>query len=269
MKGPYVIVCLAHSGGRVLSEAFINNNIQMGSVRERTKDTYFFAVRRNQHVKELIEKPFEYPNMNDSEKSACQNIMRQTVDNYIQKVISDINKPFGWKFGETLFLSQILIDTFPTAKIIHLIRDGRDVMLSRSKARFEHNIQESFNRLIIFGSKKTPLFFNEPFDEELISKYRNELETLHWKTCVRFGMFCSDYSHQFLEVKYENLCYKPDLVLSNIFNFLDVPYLEKCRTWAARSIKTTRIEKWKDLSAEELNRPLKIAGETLSKLGYL
>lgn len=269
MIGPYVIVCRAHSGGRVLSEAFIKNGIQMGNVRKRTKDTYFFAIRRNHNVKSLIEQSFEYPNMEDSHKEACQKLLRQTVEYYIKNEIDDKNKPFGWKFGETLFLSQIVMDSFPTAKIIHLIRDGRDVMLSRSKARFEKKIHESFNKLIIFGSNKKTHFLNKPFNEALISKYRNELEIKHWETCVKFGMFCRKYSNQFLEVKYEDLCTEPTSVLSDIFDFLDVPFHDKCKAWANQSINTTRIRKWKKLSEEELKEPLNIAGDTLSALGYL
>ena len=109
----------------------------MGATRKDTNDTMYFAVRRNTNIRKLIEVSYDYPTMNTTDKNKYKKIMKNTVFDFINQEIDDSKKSFGWKFGEPLFTSQILMETFPTAKVIHLIRDGRDVMLSRIKSRFE------------------------------------------------------------------------------------------------------------------------------------
>ncbi len=72
-----------------------------------------------------------------------------------------MNNPFGWKFGLTAFLTPLISDTFPKAKVLHIIRDGRDIMLSRLDIRMPDFIYPEIfiplNRLMMFGNKDTNL----------------------------------------------------------------------------------------------------------------
>lgn len=268
MKGPFAIVCRAHSGGRVLSEAFIRNNIQMGTVNPRTKDTSFFAIRSNRIIRKLVEDCYLYPKMDEVAKRQSHSMIRTCIDDYIKSNKININNPFGWKFGETLFVVPVLLDAFPCAKVIHLIRDGRDVMLSRIPSRFEEKINEEFNELIIFGpDRKTP-FIKDPFDSTLVSQYRNELEILHWNTCINFGFHCRKYENQYLEIKYEDFCINPIEIMNRICDFINIPLLPECVTWLNSQVNTTRIGKWRTLHQSQLKLPMEIAEKTLQQLGY-
>lgn len=268
INSPLVIVCRAHSGGRALCEAFMRNGIQMGRVLEPTKDCIFFGIRSNPLVEELTNMSFEYTDYHSSAKKQIIEKVKSLVNQYIHQDIEDPTRPYGWKFGESLFISPMLMDAFPSCRIIHLIRDGRDVMLSRVPARFEIGIHEQFNELIIFGSERKTHILKEPFNDKLVSKYRNELELIHWQTCVKFGIKCRQYTDQYMEVRYEDFCKRPIDIMQAICNFSGTPLLPSCTEWLKTNITTERIGKWKTLEKHQLDLPMSIAAETLQTLGY-
>ena len=91
---------------------------------------------------------------------------------------------------------EVLNYFFPNSKIIHIIRDPRDVVLSRTKARW---------------SKKYPYFMHSiiyylqmTLGRKMLYKYYNK--------------------NNFYEIKYEDLIKDPDYELKKICNFLEVEY---------------------------------------------
>ena len=268
-RGPFVIVCRAHSGGRILSEAFQRNGIQMGNIHPHTKDSTFFAVRRNEIIKSIIEISFVYRDLKDVQKKQYQTMLKSCLSQYYQREITDDIAPFGWKFGESLFVAPVLMDAVESSRVIHIIRDGRDVMVSRIPARFEKNIHEAFNELIIFGPDPAKSFLYHAFQENSIKDFRNALEMQHWVTCIEFGLTCRSYTRQYLEVRYEDLCRKPVEVLSLIFNFLGHPITKECADWAQRSVHQNRIGKWLFLNEDEMNLPMQVGRTMLQRLGYI
>ena len=91
---------------------------------------------------------------------------------------------------------EVLNYFFPNSKIIHIIRDPRDVVLSRTKAKW---------------SKKYPYFMHSiiyylqmTLGRKMLYKYYNK--------------------NNFYEIKYEDLIKDPDYELKKICNFLEVEY---------------------------------------------
>ena len=241
----------------------------MGKVHPTTKDTFYFGIRSNKSIKKLVEISFDYAKMNAQQQKEYQDIMKNCVDDFRNREIQDPVAAFGWKFGETLFTVPVLLDVLPSAKVIHLIRDGRDVMLSRIDARFEEKIHEPFNKLIIFGRHNPDSLLGAAFDEDLVAKHRNALEMLHWSTCINYGIGCRRYTNQYLEIHYEQLCRHPIRILSKVFNFIDVPFKSSCQEWAKSNIRTDRLGKWKDLSKDEMAFALRYGEGSLRKMGYV
>jgi len=264
---PYPIFCRGHSGGRLLCELFIRNNIRMGEVSPEKKDTSFFSAD-NPQLREIILNAHSYLNATDEVKQHYQNMMRHCVTEFYNTQLPEKSVIFGWKHGISLFSMIVLLDTFPDAKVIHLIRDGRDVMLSRLNARIE-NLSDPLNRVAVFGDATTKSFAGHPLNDETIKNYRNALEMQHWVTAVEFGLLGRNYSNQYFEVKYEEFCNRPLEIAHQIFDFLELPFLSDAETWLSQAVYQGRIGKWKDLSATELELPLQIGTPLLTKLGYL
>src|SRR3546814_1901459 len=90
-------------------------------------------------------------------------------------------------------LIDIIRRVFPDAKIVHLVRDGRDVVLSQ--------------RSIEWMSGNLP---------KLVLDWQ-------WKTTIahKVGAVLGD---DFLEVRYEDLVCRPEAILRQICAFIDEPY---------------------------------------------
>jgi len=266
MQGPYPIFCRGHSGGRLVCEAFIRNGIDMGHVAPDRKDTESFAIT-NPLIYELILNAYTYWEADDEQQQYSQNLIKQCINQYIEAEIQQPDKPFGWKMGISLFTMPMVLDAFPNAKVIHLIRDGRDVMLSRLEARFAH-MSDPVNRLVVFGKANVDHFQGHPLTPETVATYRNELEMLHWLTAVKYGLKGRAYTGRYLEIKYEEICQNPIPVFEQLFDFIGVKFLTTTQAWLQQTVYHTRMAKWKTLPAEQLKNPLEIAGSLLKELGY-
>lgn len=268
MQGPYPIFCRGHSGGRLVCEAFIRNGISMGNVTRAHKDSEFFSIRTNEKIRELILHAYDYLNAEAAAQLRLQAVMKQAVTEFVAAEIQHEGR-LGWKIDPTLFTLPVFMEAFPRAKAVHVIRDGRDVMLSRLDARIEH-LDDPVNRVMVFGSAKVETFMGRPINlEKTIKKLRNELEILHWVTAVEYGLHGRKYGDRYLEVKYEDLCAAPLAQFQTIFEFVGVPFLDETKAWLKQAASTNRIGKWKTLPEELLAAPLQIGGALLRKLGYL
>ncbi len=265
-KGPFPILGRGHSGGRLLCEAYIRAGVRMGQVHPLRKDTAFFAIR-NPVIHEVCMAAFRYPRMGEEARGRLQEKLRSEVERFHREEIGEPG-PFGWKIGVTLFTLPVLLDAFPQARVVHLIRDGRDVMLSRLDARIARLHQRPVDRLTVFGDSEVTHFRGEPLGPEVIERYRTELELQHWITAVRFGMQGRSRPGQYLEVRYEDLCREPVPTLERVFAFLRLPLGDAAREWISGAARTDRIGKWRALPSETLEPLIAPARELLTQLGY-
>ena len=145
---------------------------------------------------------------------------------------------------------------FPGAKIVHLLRDGRDVAIEIAEADFwPHSVWGGAQR---------------------------------WLHCIRaarvFGRELD--ADSFLELKYESLCRDPEPVLRRLCDFLNEPFdpgmlshhtSASTRTWAktkihqatAKPITTEFVEAYKRrLNQHDQGALEALLGETLQAAGY-
>ena len=263
---PTPIFCRGHSGGRLLCEALIRSGVDMGVVHPVRKDTSYFSAE-NHDMRKLLFEGFNYDFMPAHRKEDCNRELRRLVAEFHTNEVSPSAPRFGWKLGITIFILPIFLQAFPNARCIHLIRDGRDVMMSRLSARMD-NFQDPLNKLLTFGRTDVDEFQGYPLNEKTVALYRNTLEMLHWKLAVGFGLKGRSYADRCLEVKYENVCESPLREFQKIFDFLELPFRDATKDWLTESVRTDRIGKWRGLSTEELKLPLEIGGSLLDELGY-
>lgn len=261
----YPVFCRGHSGGRILCEAFIRNGVDMGRVAPDRKDTEWFAPVGNPAVERLAEAGFQYPELPDADQAAWQRETVECINNYVRDDIRG-GGPFGWKMGVTLFMMPMVLDAFPEARVIHLIRDGRDVMLSRLDARMDFSSR--LNRRVVFGDPDTDRWRGRPLTAETVAAHRNEIEMQHWVTSVEFGLRCRAYGDRYLEVRYEDICRSPVPEFERIFAFLQLPFRADARDWLGQSVSTDRMGKWRDLPARNVASAFAIGADLLKRLGY-
>jgi hypothetical protein len=264
MKGPFVIVGRGHSGTRLLCDAFLQNGLWMGLTDDRaTRDSRLFSPR-NPTVRYLVQEAFHYDELPEAERAHTRHLLSQLVDELRRDCPADA-AAFGWKRPLSTFLVEIILDTLPSSKVVHLIRDGRDVMLSRRKRPIER-LHDPFDRMLTFSEPMLTTYRGKPLAQAILEN-RDELEMHHWVTAVRSGMRGRKHPDRYLEVLYEELCRRPVEVLNEVFDFLNVPFAKQARDWIVASTSTARIGKWRG-SAAELCDAIAIGEPLLRELGY-
>jgi len=267
MRGPYPIICRGHSGGRLLCEAYRQNNIWMGKADNDQRDAEEFA-QANPVVRYLVQEGFRYSELAPATKSQAQQLMRGLVEELRANCPDPDDRPaYGWKRAISTFTCEIFMDAYPDAKTVHLVRDGRDVMLSRLDSRMG-SLDDPINRLVVFGDPSATTIDGQTLSKSVLEVYRNDIEMHHWVTAVSFGMRAQQYAGRYLEVRYEDLCRCPVETMSAVFDFLDVPFLEQAKDWITTHASTSSIGKWKGRE-EELADPTRIGEPLLQKLGYV
>ena len=266
MKGPYFIICRGHSGSRLLAEAFLRNRLWMGLSENPQRDAREFN-QGNRIVRYLIQAGFQYAHLPDRERTQLQDLARSLVERSKRHCPDpEARLGFGWKRAVTTYMCEIVLDAYPQAQVVHLVRDGRDAMLSRLDARMR-DLTDPLNRLVVFGDPAISTYRDRPL-AQAVEEYRNEIEMHHWVTAVRFGMRARRYSGRYREVRYEDLCRQPAATLASICDFLDLPLLREAREWICANAATHSIGKWIGHEAE-LAEATRIGEPLLRELGYL
>lgn len=145
---------------------------------------------------------------------------------------------------------------FPEARLVHAIRDGRDVACSLRRARWI-----SLEKITGGADRASPEAF------EACIRY--------WAERVRFGRALAA-DPLYFEVCYEDLLRDPEATLRNLLGFLDLEWrpdvLRACEDPAAPSagpLFHSSVGRWREeLSAAEGEIALSHAGDLLVDLGY-
>ena len=264
--GPFVVFGRGHCGGRILSEAYFRNDIYMGRLSKKNRDTHGMGLK-NRWMIEVAKGAYGYGEASPDERERLERLIEEQVDGLRNKAAG---KPFGWKVGSSMLCIDILLGTHPDARVVHLIRDGRDVCLSRLDARLRaKHIVVTENKIAVFGHSDITSWRGVPLEQAVEDDVlRNELEMLHWKTATDFGLRGRAYPEQYIEVRYEDLCRSPVEILETVFRFIGVPMMPEVRQWASENIHAARIGKWNGRE-DELAETFALGQPTLSKLGYL
>ncbi|HEX7256159.1 MAG TPA: sulfotransferase [Gaiellaceae bacterium] len=159
---------------------------------------------------------------------------------------------------------QTLVELWPHAKVVHLIRDGRDVALSLLDwDKAERNV----------GRFRT-------WDDDPVTT-----AALYWEWNVRLGREAGEGlgSERYFELRYEALVGDPEGACLELCRFLGIPYDPsmlrfhegRARSKPGLSAKkawrpvTAGLRSWRDeMAAESLGRFEVAVGDLLQELGY-
>jgi hypothetical protein len=166
---------------------------------------------------------------------------------------------------ELAYLVTAIAHAYPRAKIIHIVRDGRDVVCSLlEKPWLREGRTSADDAGVPYGSYAR--FWVEP-------ERRDEFETVSdarraawvWRSYVTAARSAQV---PLVELRYEDLATRPDAVAGVLGPALDTP-VQPIAT-ALSSAHALSIGRYRtDLSAEQLADVVDEAGELLRELGYL
>jgi len=226
----------------------------------------------------------------------------RAVRGLVQTVLED--DPAKQIFGTKAFTElDELFRYFPEAKVIHIVRDGRDVVVSK---RFHTNRRGAYyhgdegSRLLHWvnryrlGNRITrylqrhhgrlgECWFTAPeAREHLFTPHILEKLTLDWHNVVRYLLdFERRYPEQFLLVRYESLLTSPAEAIAEMLRFLEarddddiVASLVEQTSFSASKRKGSFFRKgqrgdWANhFTAADVDLFKRLAGDLLVELGY-
>ncbi|WP_068109721.1 sulfotransferase [Tropicimonas marinistellae] len=306
--GPFVIVGRPHSGTRAVANALLEAGVFNGAeIAEGFLDSEIWFARfvmpilSDPAMPALLDKP-------DAAHTLIDARLRDTLDFFFKGHDPANPRPWGWKLSETLFFMRELTERFPGARFIHVIRDGRDVMLSDSgyfqltmpppsgrdpkrlarkiwtlatnkHQRFLRNFDyRRFCEMVTFGEHGMRFWHDVDLsDPQAIARNRYRLQMQSWLHCVSSARDIGrelEPKH-YLELRYEDFCMAPRENARTMFDFLEIEPSEAVYANIERAVSRARIGKWQRFSSEDTHErqdfenALAHGGPLLAELGYM
>jgi hypothetical protein len=182
-----------------------------------------------------------------------------------RSALDDPEAPWGWKAPRTIFILPFVHEMYPAVKVVHLVRDGRDMAYSQNQSQMR-----------LYGRRLLP-----EADLELHKPIRSI------KFWARVNLAAANYGAQFingnyLRLRYEDLCSDPGEAAVRLLDFLDSPASrESMRAVAAEVVqprpstpraRTGRRPSWREKKGEnplEVEEVQRAGADALREFEYL
>jgi hypothetical protein len=169
-------------------------------------------------------------------------------------------QPWGWKLCETGHALPVISRLFPSARCIHLLRDGRDVAFSpfvAPKARFW--------RKIYFNDDQIDSWRGLRMTQRAYRAHGHVFNAARWVNSVTLGRtYGSMLGERYLEMRYEQLVADPEGELARLAEFLGMTPA----SFDAGEVRAQSIGKWRRQRPREIAEAMAVLEPTLSAFGY-
>jgi hypothetical protein len=147
-SNPIVVFATGGSGTRAVAAFLSACGIGMGNRVNNPGDAISFTPVVNTYANRVIETTrsldYEAEKLDPELCRAAVEDYRQAADRHRQGYASDA--PWGFKHPRNIFLLPILDVAFPDAVFVHVVRDGRDMLLARNRNQLEMHFETCFGR---------------------------------------------------------------------------------------------------------------------------
>lgn len=166
---------------------------------------------------------------------------------------------------ETVFVAEAAALAFPSARFVHIVRDGRDVACSLlDRGWLSQGRGGGDDAGLPYGAE--PRFWVEP---DRVEEFRTTSDARRaawaWRAYVQAARSLHERAH---EIRYERMVADPDAIAAELAVFLDAPAPELAR--ALRGAHDESVGRFRrDLTSEQLADVESEAGKLLAELSYL
>ena len=220
---PIVICGRGHSGTRLMAQILIDNEYDLGYSKNVQLDSTNWSM--------LIIPLYNEKNFSKFSEEAKK---------------LERSEKWGWKLGETIFVFEEILRLYPDVKFLNMVRDGRDVIISKVWDQF-------------YTTQK--MMHQHDTIVDISYFWQQKLWAESWIKHVELGLILElKYPENFKNISYEKLCIQPKVLEKQISLFVK------------NNIKITtppiknRIKKWKDEKRKEYLNSFKLMDNLLRKL---
>ncbi len=247
---PALLMGRGHSGTRVLSFACMHLNIQLGT-SAATGDADDRTFTRT--IKKIATRNLPpCPPDTVLEKDLIR--FQNAVFRYYTTIGSP-QTPWGWKFPETYLIGAYVARTFPQARYIHMVRDGRDLAF---KKHLTDDPKRKLGKKLLshIGAMGLPHHLQAglswAFQVDQFDEFR---KTLH--------------ADQVFDVRFEDMCRQPMASMQGLCDFLKIPMTDRCERYITRQLDIGKIGQYKSEDPAKIMEIENAVSSTLKRYGYL
>lgn len=174
-------------------------------------------------------------------------------------------RQWGWKLCETLYALPFFAFVFPEARVIHLLRDGRDVAWS------DHVAPElPFWRKVYFNTDKIQRWRDLALTNAAYERASHLYNALHWINSVEQGRtYGNMLGERYREVRYETLCADCTGTMVSLLDWLGLAVDFAALDRLAATISDHSIGKHRKMPRRQNRAVLRLIEPTLASLGYV
>jgi len=255
------IVSTGRTGTRFLARFFRLFSLAIDSRHEPDPDFLKLGVN---YAKGLVSAEVAAKIIKERRLWICDSMRKNNKNIYIESN----NRYFS--------LIPILWQIFPDAKVIHIVRDGRDVVRSTMNRDF-YTPRDG-----IYFRKKLRLqasdFANDPYYDQWKTMTQFQKACWHWVKKDSFIRQAVKDDHRAMRVKFEDIFNRESSYqgLWEMINFMDIgvdreSFQKQCELSMDKKLNISKKEefpRWQNWSPEQKKQFMNIAGEYMNLYGY-
>lgn len=261
VAGPIVVINKSHSGSRLLARMLIDQGVYLGAGLNESLDAEYLVPLVEYLVCEYYP---DYSALWRSERDqVLEDLLRYGFD-ALMKDMTARHTRWGWKLGETTYILPVIQALFPDARVIHIIRDGRDVAFSDHVAP-----HDAFWKKVYFNSCDISRWRGRRLSWRAYRRASHLYNAQHWVNSVTVGRaYGSMLGERYREVRYEDLCRDYVKVSEELLRWLGLDADHPALREQAQSIHTRRIGRFHAQPWYKRRQVLAVAGPALKSMGY-
>lgn len=248
---PVVVMARGHSGTRLLAMAIEKLGIRMGATSDvptgDVQDRRFTRTIKRICRASLSQSPTEQPN------PRLLRVFQRSLVRYLQW-LGDHPGGWGWKFPETYLIPNYVTTTFPRARYIHMIRDGRDIAF---KDHLTDDPQRRLGRRLLRHVGALDL----PHHVQAAMSWQYQLQ--------RYEEFIEAKQIPVLTITFEALCHDPLGTMQSVSQFLECEFTDECRSFLHAQVCPDKVSQFRREDPREVAEVEANIAPTLARLGYL
>jgi hypothetical protein len=264
LNGPVIVCNKSHSGSRLLAALLAEGGVFMGAHRNASEDSLdVFGL-----VEHLVLR--HYPDFaalwtgGAAAREAARRA-RACFDAHLEGHDRGSSRPWGWKLCESAYALPVFAQLFPRARVIHLVRDGRDVAFCDHRGP-----DNAFWRKVYFDTERIATWRGLRLTGPAYRRRPHLYNAAHWSNAVRVARaYGSMLGDRYLEVRYEDLCLDFAPTAARVLRFAGAPDVEGAIAQVAPRVSVASIGKHLREPARAQRDVIAIAKTELLAFGYL
>jgi hypothetical protein len=249
--GPLVIGATGGSGTRVVARIVRHAGYDLGRNLNSAEDALEFYSFHDKWINRFVSVAREGGSLPRSEMQKMEAEFQTALDRHFPPVLRS-EKLWGWKAPRSIYLLPFLHTHFPDLKFIHVLRDGRDMVLSPNQ-----NQLRKHSRVVLHWRER---FFSSAPERAMLLWDRVNLRV------AKFGE--SELRENYLQVRFEDLCAKPLETTACIINFLGARVDPEPIARVEISPPAT-LQRWRNYPPDLIAKLERAGSTSLRKFGYL